>query len=73
MVRNVRSGRKCKVRIPGHKKGEPRVKVSREDYPKLVAMADAGHFYSEIVKEFGICRDTAARIIRTWRRENGIM
>jgi transposase-like protein len=73
MGRNVRSGRKCKVRIPGHKKGEPRVKVSREDHPKMVAMADAGHFYSEIAKEFGIATQTASRIIRTWRRENGIM
>jgi transposase len=39
----------------------------------MVAMDDAGHFYSEIAKEFGISRDTAARIIRAWRRENGIM
>ena len=73
MGRNVRSGRVRKLRTPGRKKGEPRVKVSREDYPKMVAMADAGHFYSEIAKEFGISRDTAARIIRSWRRENGIM
>jgi uncharacterized protein YerC len=39
----------------------------------MVAMADAGHFYSEIAKEFGIATQTASRIIRTWRRENGIM
>ena len=70
---NLRSGRVCKIRKHGPQKGDPCDKVRREDYPKLVAMADAGYFYSEIAKEFGIATSTASKIVRMWKRENGIM
>ena len=59
-----------------HKGREPgmasKAVVQPEDYPKLLAMSQAGYLNSEIGRAFGVSGPTAGKLIRRYQAEAGL-
>ena len=56
-------------RTPGKARGPI---VQPDDYPKLLAMSQAGYLNSEIGREFGVSGTTADKLIRKYAAEAGL-